>query len=84
MANTPPRRSAGKRVVMMGNPCGARIAAPNPWAPRARMSCVGSWARPLKAEAMVNTTMPATNMLRGSKMSPSRPEVISRTAYIRL
>ena len=69
---------------MMGRPWGARIAAPKPWAPRARMSWVGSWASPLKAEATVNATMPAANMLRGPKMSPSRPEVMSSTAYIRL
>ena len=40
--------------------------------------------RRLSAEATVNTTTPAMNMFRGPKMSPSRPEVIKSTAYIRL
>ena len=80
MANTPARRSGGKMVVMIGRPWGASIAAPNPWAPRARINWIGSCASPLNAEAMVKTTIPAANMLRGPKMSPNRPEVMSSTA----
>src|SRR5882762_8309832 len=43
------------------------MAGPRPCAPRARINCVGSCASPLKAEAMVKTTMPAPNMLRGAQ-----------------
>src|SRR5919197_3694566 len=57
------------------------MTAPSPWAARATISWVGSWARPLAAEAAVKTAMPRANTLRGPKTSPRRADVINSTAY---
>ena len=80
MAKTPPRFSTGNRDIIKGRLCGASTAEPRPCSARARISCVGSWANPLNADATVKMTTPIANILRGPWMSPSLADVIKSTA----
>jgi hypothetical protein len=83
MANAAPLRSGGKMLVMIAICCGVIIAPPTPCRARAMISWVGSWARPQKADATVNSAMPARKRRLGPKMSPSLPEVIRSAANTR-
>ena len=80
MPNAAPRRSGGNVIVTMASVCGISMAAPSPWTARKPISQPAPGASPQAAEATVNTTIPATNMVRGPIRSPSRPAVITRTA----
>ena len=81
MPNAAPRFSAGKMCVMSDRVCGVSSAPPTPCATRAPISQPGEPARPHAAEASVNTSIPARNSRFGPNRSPSRPAVMSRTAY---
>jgi len=59
-----PRLAGGNMTLMTARVCGVSIAPPTPWMTRPAISWLVSWARPQRAEAIVNTARPATNRLR--------------------
>ena len=60
--------------------CGIVAAAPAPWTNRAAMSAVMFGATPQTAELRVNKTIPARNIRRRPRSSPSRAPVMSSMA----
>ena len=71
--NAAPRRSGGNVIVTMARVCGISMAAPRPWTARKPISQPAPGANPQAAEATVNTTIPATNMVRGPEQVPEPP-----------
>ncbi len=75
-----PRSSGGNMWVISANVCGSSIAAPIPCTIRKAISRSALFASPQMSEAVTNTARPLMNRFFGPSISPSRPNVISRTA----
>ena len=75
-----PRRSAGTAALRSVRLSGAMMAAPSPCTARAAISAPVPGASAAAADAVVNSTRPATKTRRRPKRSPSAAPVSRKTA----